>query len=93
MKQPAAPSVLQACRQAPVLGIESFPWGVMAQMQKAWLPGRCIRPVRDPVRQEDQLPANRAALPHSRTSFMTADRHTPASCRVRLRSLLKHERN
>jgi hypothetical protein len=37
--------------------IERSPWNVLAQMQTAWLPGRCRRPERDPQRQVHLLPA------------------------------------
>jgi hypothetical protein len=64
--------VSQACREAPGNN-ESFPQGVLARKQTVWLLVRCMLPVRDPERQEDQLPATSEHYiirgHHSSTSF------------------------
>jgi hypothetical protein len=50
--------VSQACEEVPVLSkTQCFPWDILDQMQRAWLPGRYTLPEPGSERQEDQLPA------------------------------------
>jgi hypothetical protein len=59
--QPAAPSLSQEFREAPVLQkVECFLSSMLAWIQTAWLPWRYKLPALDSGWQEDQLPAIRS---------------------------------